>query len=344
MIKGDYDIMEGFSTSSLHLKIAQERVLPYSYDPSKNFESQRDNVQAKFEELIRVPIKSTNPAPIIEYTDNSNPNYNEIRFKFESEPGFYVPAHMLLPKNISGKIPVIICLQGHSTGMHISLGRPKYPGDEATISGGDRDFAVQAVARGYAAVAMEQRGFGELKSTIAANNGCFHVAMQSFMLGRTLIGERTHDISSLIDALENSDFDMLDLARIGLMGNSGGGTASYHASCIEKRVKATMPSCAFNTYYSSIMSMHHCSCNYIPDILKYMEMPDLALMIAPRPLVIVCGKDDAIFPLPAVLDGFEKVKAIYAAAGASDKCKLVIGNEGHRFYAADSWPIFDKLI
>ncbi len=32
---------------------------------------------------------------------------------------------MLLPDGVE-KPPVIICLQGHSKGMHISLGRPKY--------------------------------------------------------------------------------------------------------------------------------------------------------------------------------------------------------------------------
>lgn len=326
--------------TQLHLREAKQNPPALSFDAALPFEPQKQIIAAKFTELLRVPPKSTEPVPVIEYTDDSNPGYDEIRFRFESEPDFFVPVHMLLPKKITGKIPAVICLQGHSTGMHISLGRPKYPGDEQTISGGDRDFAIQAVARGYAALAMEQRGFGELKSDIAT--GCHHPAMQAMMLGRTLVGERAHDVSALIDAL--AAFDMLDLGRIGLMGNSGGGTASYHAACVEKRVRVTMPSCAFNTYCDSIMSMHHCCCNYIPDILKYMEMPDLAVMIAPRPLVIVSGKDDAIFPIEAVRRGFETVKAIYAAAGAPDNCKLIVGAAGHRFYAADSWPVFDAMI
>ena len=50
------------------------------------------------------------------------------------------------------------------------------------------------------------------------------------------------------------------------------------------------------------------------------------------------------FPGEKFKEGFEKVKAIYAAAGALDNCKLVIGDEGHRFYAAQSWPLFDELI
>lgn len=329
------------SASSLHLNAAKNIKLPYSFDPALDFDEQKNAIESKYRELLRVPDKLTNPVPLIEYRDDSNPEFDEIRFTFESEPNLFVPAHMLLPKNIKGSLPVVICLQGHSTGMHISLGRVKYSGDENSISGGDRDFAIQAVRRGYASIAMEQRGFGEMKTEIAPKAGCNHVAMQALMLGRTLIGERTLDVMQLIDTL--TAFDYLDLNRIGLMGNSGGGTATYHASCLEKRIKVTMPSCSFNTYYDSIMSMHHCTCNYIPDILKYMEMPDLAIMIAPRPLIIVNGKDDTIFPLHAVENGFETVKRIYAAAGVPDNCKLIIGDGGHRFYADDSWPVFEKF-
>jgi len=331
-----------FSTSDVHLNLIKNREYPLAYDPNKTLEEQKIAVEAKFRELVGLPEKQTDPKPVVDFIRKDDERFNEIRFKFESEPGFFVPCHMLLPKNYEGKIPVVICLQGHSTGMHISLGRVIYERDENSIKGGDRDFALQAVARGYAAIAMEQRGFGELVPSVGPNERCMHVALGAFEVGRTLIGERIFDVSRLIDSL--SAFEMLDLDRIGLMGNSGGGTATYHAACLEKRIKVAMPSCAFNTFEGSIMPMRHCICNYIPGILKWMEQPDEAVMIAPRPLIIVCGKDDKIFPLDKVQAGFEKVKAIYEAAGAPDNCKLVIGDEGHRFYAAQSWPLFDAMI
>ena len=331
-----------FSTSDVHLNLIKNREYPLAYDPAKTLEEQKIAVEAKFRELVGLPEKQTDPKPVVDFIRKDDERFNEIRFKFESEPGFFVPCHMLLPKNYEGKIPVVICLQGHSTGMHISLGRVIYERDENSIKGGDRDFALQAVARGYAAIAMEQRGFGELVPSVGPGERCMHVALGAFEVGRTLIGERIFDVSRLIDSL--SAFEMLDLDRIGLMGNSGGGTTTYHAAAVEKRIKVAMPSCAFNTFEGSIMPMRHCICNYIPGILKWFEQPDEAMMIAPRPLIIVCGKDDKIFPLDKVQEGFEKVKAIYAAAGAPDNCKLVIGEEGHRFYAAQSWPLFDELI
>lgn len=335
----------------LHLRLAR-RPLPLAYDPGKELTAQRAAIEETFRELLGMPEEKGACRMEIEYTDDTDPRFDEIRFQFESEPGLQVPAHLVLPKERDprAKLPLVICLQGHSTGMHISLGRVKFDGDEQTVAGGDRDFAIQAVARGYAAVCLEQRGMGEQKIPVWGGGMCHQSAMPAFHLGRTLIGERAFDISRLLDTLEAFDGEgvpfpvNLDMDRIGLMGNSGGGTASYHAACVEPRIKVIMPSCAFCTYADSIVAMQHCVCNFIPGILKYMEMADLAVLLAPRPLIIVNGERDPIFPLEAAKKSFEKVQAIYAAAGAPDACHHVIGDGEHRFYAADAWPVFEKYI
>lgn len=337
--------------AALHLRLAR-RELPYAYDPNKDLTEQKARIEEKFRELLGMPEEAGACRVEVEYTEESDPRFDEIRFQFESEPGLHVPAHLILPKNRDPqeKLPLVIGLQGHSTGMHISLGRVKFDGDEKTVSGGDRDFLIQAVARGYAAVCIEQRGMGEQKIPAWGGSMCHQSAMPALHLGRTIIGERAFDISRLLDSLEKFDGEgvpfsvNLDMERIGLMGNSGGGTATYHAACVEPRIKVIMPSCAFCTYTDSIVAMQHCVCNFIPGILKYMEMADLAVMLAPRPLVIVNGERDPIFPLEAAKKSFEKVQAIYAAAGAPEACHHVIGDGEHRFYAADAWPVFDKYI
>ena len=338
------------SLYDLHTSLADADLaarLPYSYDPSQPLEPQRARADRVFRSLIgwdKMPVPKAPPAVETEFTENSDPRFTEIRFTFESEPGFFVPAHLLIPKAPSrlekgGKLPVMICLQGHSTGMHISIGRAKFPGDEETIAGG-RDFALQAVARGYIAVAMEQRGFGELKH----GSGCLLPASQALLLGRTLYAERIYDVTRLIDAIGNGLSDCADPSRICLMGNSGGGTVTWHGAAIEHRLAGVMPSCAFNLYRKSIFAMDHCICNHIPHILENMEMPDLAMLSAPTPVVIVCGKEDPIFPLDGVMEGYETVKAVYAAAGVPDNCRLVVGPAGHRFYPDESWPVFENLV
>ena len=77
--------------------------------------------------------------------------------------------------------------------------------------------------------------------------------------------------------------------------------------------------------------------------MKYFDMGDLCALIAPRPLVIVSGKDDGIFPLDAAKAQADITRRAYAAAGAQDKFEHVIGPEGHRFYADLGWAAFDRV-
>lgn len=308
----------------------------------EDFDEWQKKARARLMELLGLPMETPEENFRIEWVDDENPNQTEYRFLFDSEPDVTVICHLLLPKNVSQeKLPLVICLQGHAKGMHISLGRPKYEGDEETINGGDRDFARQIVARGQAALAIEQRGFGDRGGT-KDGPACYQPAVQAMMLGRTLLGERCWDISRAIDTVA-AHFPMIDTDRIAIMGNSGGGTATIYAAAVDTRIAAAMPSCAFCGYLPSIGAQYHCLCNYIPNVLKDFDMGDLAGLIAPRPFIPVNGVDDKIFPIDSAKEQVEVARAYYEAAGAADKIAHVIGEAGHRFYAAKSWPVFDKL-
>ena len=73
-------------------------------------------------------------------------------------------------------------------------------------------------------------------------------------------------------------------------------------------------------------------------------MGDLCAMVAPRPLIVVNGKDDTDFPLYAAKACVEVGRRVYEAMGASDEIIHVVGNQGHRFYADDAWPHINKAI
>jgi len=82
----------------------------------------------------------------------------------------------------------------------------------------------------------------------------------------------------------------------------------------------------------------------VPGIRKYFEMGGMAGLVAPRPMVIVAGETDDIFPIDAVKRAFVTTQEHYAAAGVPDKVRLVIGSEGHRFYADAAWPVMNSFI
>jgi dienelactone hydrolase len=190
-----------------------------------------------------------------------------------------------------------------------------------------------------AAIAIEQRCFGERREQVQkhiASHGCWDGTMHTLMLGRTMIGERVWDVDRAIDYL--STRKDVDMKRIGVMGNSGGGTISVFSAALLPRIRFAMPSCYFCTFRDSLMSIYHCGDNYVPSLDKGAEMSDVLGLFAPKPVVVVAGKTDPIFPVAAVRKAFKDLKQIYAAAGAADRCHLVVGPEGHRFYADLAWP------
>ena len=303
----------------------------------------RAAARAKLAELLGMDrMQAAAPDLRIEW-EKERADYTEIRFTLQTEPGYYVPAHLLLPRGVK-KPPVMICLQGHSPGMYISLGVAKSEKDEASIRNGNRDFCMRAVREGYAAIAMEQRSFGELKNPNKELDACLEPAMTALLMGRTTIGERVWDVSRMIDAVERYFGDKVDASAICLTGNSGGGTATAYAAALEDRITLAMPSCAVCTFRESIGAMHHCSCNYVPCIGLYFDMGDLIAMACPKYYVQVNGAEDKIFPLSGAKECFEQGMRAYEAAGCPDRLTHVIGEGGHRFYADAAWRVVHEYM
>ncbi|MCC7409264.1 MAG: GNAT family N-acetyltransferase, partial [Phycisphaeraceae bacterium] len=267
-----------------------------------------------------------------------------------TEPGAEMPAYLCLPRGVVAPYTPWICLQGHAPGFFFSLSvdphREVLGMPYEAIDAGDRDFALDVMKNGHAALCLEQRCFGQRQEKLlpgAENRSwCGQGTMHALMLGRTMIGERVFDVDRAIDYLAARK-DM-DLAKLGVMGNSGGGTVSLFSAALLPRIRFTIPSCYFCTFADSIMSIEHCVDNYVPGLLPQAEMADVMGLFAPRPVVIVAGKDDDIFPLPGVLRAYAQLKKIYKAAGAADQCQLVVGDGGHRFYSEQAWAAMLPMI
>ena len=256
----------------------------------------------------------------------------------KSEKDYEFPIYLCIPDG-KGPFPVWICVQGHGTGMHASISVQWQDEKSFKYDGGDRNFALQCLEKGYAAVCVEQRAFGEKSCMANHKPGCSRLALHALMFGETLIGNRVFDVDRAIDFIHTRAELRKD--RIGIVGNSGGGTTSIYSGAILDRLTHVMPSSCFCTYKDSILAMRHCPCNYWPGMLQWGDMGDLAGLCAPKYLVIVNGKEDAIFPIGPARVEFERAKSIYRAAGYPDRCRMVVGSGGHRFCQADAWPVMD---
>lgn len=304
---------------------------------SDPYEYQR-HARSKLKELIGLTqMEEMNcPSPVPQVLWEREIELGHIsKIAFFPEPDEPAFAYICLPRESAKPYPAFICLHGHGTGMHWSLGM-KWE-DEITPLPleNDRDFALGCLRRGIAAAVLEQRFFGERSSNADHTPSCRYAAMQNLLIGRTTIGERVFDISQLLKYL--SERGDIDFSRLGVMGGSGGGTAALFAAALLPQLTHAMPAIAFSSFRGSIGAMPHCACNYIPNLLRFGESADVAGLIAPRPVVMVNGRLDPIFPLAEAERQFARLQKIYAAFGAPGNCRLVVGEGEHRFFADIAW-------
>jgi dienelactone hydrolase len=291
----------------------------------------------------------TDRAPLRPHTieTRSFPAYRREKIVFDSRTGVSVLAYVLTPSRATAPSPVMICVPGHGRGVADIVGIDDRGPDRTDKAGYQHDFAVQVVEAGLAAVAIEPMGFGCRRDPLnaqrgLAQKGCEPIAGGALMLGQTLIGWRVWDIMRTLDYIATRPD--LDASRAGCMGISGGGTATLFATALDPRVKVAMVSGYLNTFRDTHPSHAHCVDNYVPGILNWAEMHDIAGLIAPRPLFVESGEKDRIFPVEASVESFRAVREIYKVFGAEDRVEQEVFPDEHTFWGKRGIPVLVRQL
>jgi dienelactone hydrolase len=273
------------------------------------------------------------------------PAYRREKFVFQSKPGLYVLGYLLTPSKGRAPFAAMVCVPGHGRGVDDIVGIDEHGRDRTDKAGYQHDFAIQVVEHGMAAVAIEPMAFGCRRDPRTRKHGlgasaCQPTAGAALLLGQTMIGWRVYDVMRTIDWIETRK--ELDPKRVGCMGISGGGTCTTFASALEPRIKAAMISGYLNTFRDSILSLSHCIDNYVPGILNWAEMYDVASLIAPRPLFVESGEKDQIFPIAASVASFERVKKVYGVFDAQAVIEQETFDGPHSFWGVKGLPFLAR--
>ncbi len=263
-------------------------------------------------------------------------------------PATDIPIHLIADPAQNGPLPVMICLQGTNSGIHLSWGEVRLPADAERIARGSPN-ALQAAARGYLAVAVEQACFGERRErhlVKPSSDPCIDAANHALLLGRTLCGERAGDVSAVINWLENGANGLhLDMSRLHIMGNSSGGTTALFATALDTRIAAALIGGSVGYFRETIGKRRDPSGqNTIPGILDWMEMDDIVALLAPRPALLFAGREDHIWPFAVTEAVADSARAIYRAFGAGDNLAAAPAEGGHNYHPEVAWPAFEKLL
>jgi len=317
--------------------------LSYRGGPFKPWQSK---LRKKLRELLAVPNNTHDPLRVRSVWKREHPLGTIEKILFRAEKDVDVPAYWCVPHERMAPAATFICLQGHSTGMHLSIGVDRETETNPVDVKGGRDFAIGCMQRGIAALCIEQRSFGtRLENTQpirTSNPSCQDAVVRGMLLGRTLNGERVFDVERGLDYLAaRGDVDM---KHVGILGQSSGGTISMLSAALLPQIAYCMPCCSTARFADSIATIHHCVCNIIPGVMQWMDMGDILGSIAPRPLVIINGKTDSIFPIASARKSYQQAKRIYAAAGNPNRVKFIEGPGGHDFYSDLGWAAMLKLM
>ncbi len=270
------------------------------------------------------------------------PDYTRVRVVFNTRPLMSVPAYLLLPKNMEGKIPGIVCLPGHGPGKDTIVGFNDDGTPRPDIGGYQADFAVQAARRGYAALAIEQLAFGERNSENEKATGCSVPSLDALMVGMTMIGLRVWDARCAADYLQT--LPEVDPDRIGVMGISGGGTTTLFTAAVDTRFRAAFASGYLCSFRDSIMAMSHCVDNFVPRIIQSGEMYDVAALIAPRAFFAESGTEDSIFPIDASTDAHKKASRAWQVLGKPEMTGHEVFEGEHQFWGKKAFDFLAKWL
>jgi dienelactone hydrolase len=296
------------------------------------FPSERSPLQARVVDMVETP------------------HYRRETVLFQSRPNLTVYAYFLMPIGPQSKpLPTVICLPGHGRGVDSICGMDEHGALRDWGQWGEyqADFALQSVSQGYAVLAMEPLGFGYRRDAASrarnlGTSSCQPASGAALLFGETIPGWRVYDVMRAIDYL--SERPEADSQRLAVMGISGGGTITFLTAALDSRVKVAVVSGYYNTFRDSVVSITHCMDNYVPGLLRYAEMWDIAGLIAPRAFFVESGTKDDIFPIAATRLAFGKAQEIFRVFGASERLDLEVFEGEHQFWGKGAFQFLKKQL
>lgn len=339
--------LPAFDSLAYSNKRYAEMPMALTYKPAnaKATEAWQKRLRAKITELIGGFPKQRIPLEPVVLETKDFPGYRREKFAIQTRPDLALLGYLLTPSKAAGPLATMICVPGHGRGVDDIVGIDDKGRDRTNKDGYQHDFALQVVEAGMAAVAIEPLGFGcrrdpKARAKTLGTSSCQPAAGAALLFGETMVAWRVYDVMRTIDWIETRKD--LDAARVGLMGISGGGTITTFATALEPRIKAAMISGYLNTFRDSILAMSHCIDNYVPGILNWCEMYDVASLIAPRPLYVESGDRDPIFPVEAARASFARVKRVYEVFNAGQAVQHEVFSGDHFFHGGQGVPFLAK--
>jgi dienelactone hydrolase len=239
------------------------------------------------------------------------------RLAYEDGPA---PALLTLPP--STEIRGVV-LYHHAHGGRFDIGKDELVHGRPSLL---RPYAADLAARGWAALAIDHRGFGE-----RAVDSERMLVKRELWQGRTLWGLRVRDAvgaASFVKA--HAELASPPLVALGL---SMGSTLAWWSAALDPRVDAVAELCCLAEFDALVASGAydlHGEYFFVPGLLAEFSAASINTLIVPRPHLSIVGRDDPLTPPAGVASIDAALRAAYADAGASHAWLQRVYPVGHR--------------
>lgn len=239
------------------------------------------------------------------------------KFRFEVVPGFWTSGVLYEPETVSGKVPVVMNVNGHEgTGIATPYIQQR---------------CMNLARRGMLAVNVEWIGMGQLK----VDDNLHYRLAQIDLTGTSglavfyLMMERTLDI-----VLGHAN---ADASRVAVTGLSGGGWQTTIISALDTRVKLAVPVAGHSSYVTRAQwpDLDLGDSEQTPvDLASIADYTHLTAMVAPRPLMLINNaKDNCCFRADYAMGPLlQHARSVFALYGATDRLRHYVNHsQGHNY-------------
>lgn len=234
---------------------------------------------------------------------------------YDAEPDDPIPALLLVPDGVSAAkpAPAVAVWHQHAGQYHLGKSEP------AGLDGNAMHHTGAALAReGYVVLCPDALCFEERRDPTGKLVGG---RFERFEFLRYVVNGKSMAWKNILDMKRAVDFLVsrpeVVASRIGCYGHSMGSTHTWLVGPWEPRLKCLVGNCCLPTY-AGIHREHllHCFPNFVPGLDAYGDTPDIAALIAPRPLLLNFGERDRGSPIDEVRAGIRTIAAAYAGMHA----------------------------
>ena len=253
------------------------------------------------------------------------PNFTLEKVIFESRPGFLVTGNLYLPANLTGKAPGVLGVCGHSP--------------EGKAYDLYQSFCQGLALRGFVVFIIDPISQGERqqvkrKDQTSNWNCCVaHNAMGNPMV----LVDDFFGTWRVWDAIRGLDYLLsrpeVDKSRVGVTGNSGGGTLSTYVTALDSRLTMAAPSCFVCSYLANLENELPADAEQNPPgiLAAGLDEVDMLLCHAPRPTLLLSQKYDFFDPRAARQAG-EDLKRVHNLLGAKGSAEYFEGPRAHGYF------------